>query len=133
MNCEQKSFKIISKNSDFCLEKNGWTFNLSPPEMIKISFPPDVEGLDWFVKEARILKNISSKTMNVDFSTSFFLGCDANLEYSESSFGGWIYSIENESLNFNNYRRIWICSQMKLYFENPPKKIFILIEEGELT
>lgn len=132
MSSEPSSFRVISRNSGFWLEKNGWTFNLAPPEMVKISMPPDCEGLDWFVREASRIKEIRREFMRVNFSEVLFLGCDASLSYSESSFGGWIYSLQNEFLDFRNHRRMWICGQMKLYFEKPPQRLFISLE-GEYS
>lgn len=120
---------VIYKNSNFWLEKNGWTYNLSPSPLIKNSLPPDVEGIDWFINEAANIKNLDKQNMRVNFSEEIFLGCDASLLYMDYSFGGWIYSIEKEFLKFENYRRMWICNQMKIYFSKPPNKIFISIEE----
>lgn len=120
--------KIIHKNSNFWFENNGWTFNLSPSPLIKNSLPPDVEGIEWFISELSNIKKLNIESMKINFSKNIFLGCDANLSYVESSFGGWIYSIKKEFLNFDNYRRIWICNQMKIFFEQPPDKLFISIE-----
>ena len=128
---EAETFKVISRKGGYWLEKNGWTFNLRPPEIVEISLPPYVNGIDWFIKEASSIKGISSELMEVKFSLNLFMGCDANLSYEEKAFGGWIYSLGREFLDFNVDRKIWICGQMKLYFENPPKKIFVSLESLE--
>jgi hypothetical protein len=122
------SFEIISRNGGFWLNKDGWTFNLSPAEMIKIQLPPDTEGIDWFVREASRLKKIHSEIMRVTFSSSLFLGCDARFSYKESSFGGWVYSISGEFLEFDNFRKVWICPQSNLYFNSPPDQIYASLE-----
>lgn len=122
------NFRVISRNGGFWLEKDGWTFNLEPPEFVKLSLPPYVEGVDWWIRSAVSLKGIDSEFLRVQFSESLFLGCDANLSYMGLSFGGWTYSVKKEFLNFNTDRKLWICSQMKFYFENPPKELFISVE-----
>jgi hypothetical protein len=122
------SFRVISRNGGFWLEKDGWTFNLEPPEVVKLSLPPYVEGIDWFILNSSRLKNIASEFMKVTFSEEMFLGCDARLEYTDSAFGGWIYSISKEFLDFSIDRKIWICSQMNLYFDKPPTKLYTCIE-----
>jgi hypothetical protein len=127
MNSE-RSFRVISRKGGLWLDKDGWTFNLEPPEIVKMSLPPYFEGVDWFIREAMRLKGIEDEYLSVKFSDSLFLGCDANLSYIDSAFGGWTYSVDKEFLEFDSIRKLWICSQMKLYFDNQPKHLFISIE-----
>jgi len=129
MNSQEGNFRIISRNGGLWLDKNGWTFNLEPPEAVKISLPPYVEGVDWFVRSAMVAKGLECEYMKVTFCDSLFLGCDANLSYMDSAFGGWIYKIKSEFLRFKTDRKLWICPQMKLYFENPPSNLFISLEK----
>jgi len=129
MNSNPNRFKVLSKNENFWLDNEGWTFNLSPSQIVKLSLPPYIEGIDWFIRQARSIKTISSSSMWVNFSECFFLGCDAKLSYLQNSFGGWIYSIEGESLKFDNFRRIWICPHVNMYFEHPPNSIYVSLEE----
>ena len=125
-----RSFRVISKNSGLWLEKDGWTFNLEPPEMVKLSLPPYVEGVDWFIRKAMNAKGIDSEFLEVKFSEELFLGCDARLNYVDSSFGGWIYSASNEFLDISFDRKLWICSQMRLYFDHPPSELYTCTERG---
>jgi hypothetical protein len=120
---------LQGKNGSFHLEHNGWTYDLAPPPMVKMSLPPYVEGLDWFVREARKSKGISSSETTIRFSSDFFPGCDASIEYSGSSNGGWNYSVTGESSFLGERRHLWICPHAKLYFDEPPKRMFISVEE----
>jgi hypothetical protein len=126
---ESRNFQVISKNGGFWINKNGWTFNLAPPDMVKISLPPYVEGIGWFIREAAILKSIYSNLMDVKFSDSFFMDCDVRIDYESDSMGGWIYSVESESRIRSPDKKMWICPQMKLYYDQPPKTVYISIGE----
>lgn len=130
MNSPEHSFRVISRNGGLWLNKDGWTFNLDPPETIKLSMPPYMEGVGWFVSEAARMKGIESEYMDVKFSQSLFLGCDASLSYADSMYGGWSYSVNKEFLDFETTRRLWICPQMKIYFDSPPREIFISVERA---
>lgn len=125
---EGKVRVLQGKNGSFFLEKNGWTYDLAPPPMVKISLPPYVEGLDWFVREVRKNKKISSSETTIKFSNTFFPGCDASIEYSGSSNGGWNYSVIGESSFIGEKRHVWICPHAKFYFDEPPKNMFISVE-----
>lgn len=128
MNFPDGQANIIRKNGIFYLERNGWTFNLSPPDMVKLSLPPYVEGVDWFVRSLSELKSIDSDMMMIKYSEETFFGCDASLNRPEKALGGWIYSLEDEFLGVTTDRKVWTCPQMSLYFENAPLKIFISLE-----
>ena len=119
----------MSKKGDFYLYKDGWTFNLSPPEMVKLYLPPYVEGVDWFVRSATRIKEISSDSMRVRFHPELFMECDVSLHSPEKSHGGWIYSVKDEFLGIEPDRKIWICDHMKIYFDQAPEKIFVSLEE----
>lgn len=125
-----RSFRIISRNGGLWLEKDGWTFNLEPPEMIKLSLPPYVEGVDWLVRQAMKAKGVDSEFMRVTFSEELFLGCDARLNYMDSAFGGWTYSLSREFLDISLDRKLWICPQMRLYFDKPPMELYTCIERN---
>jgi hypothetical protein len=125
---ETRSFRILSKNGELYLYKDGWTFNLSPPEIVKFSLPPYVEGVDWFVRAAAKIKGVSSEYMKISFHDQLFMGCDASLDGPERSYEGWIYSVKDEFLGIEPDRKIWICEHMKIYFKNAPNKIFVSLE-----
>lgn len=127
MNSSERSFRVISINGGLWLEKDGWTFNLEPPETIKLSLPPYVEGLDWFIREAMKAKSMDCKFIKVIFSESLFLGCDARLSYESVDLGGWRYSLFKEFMDFDSDRKLWICRQMRLYFDQPPRELFVSI------
>ena len=126
---DERTFQVISKNGGYWLNKNGWTFNLAPPDMVRISLPPYVEGVGWFVGEACRAKGIAPSLIEVKFSESLFLECDARIEHESESMGGWIYSIESESMLRSPDKKMWICPQMKLYYERPPNTVYISVGE----
>lgn len=127
---EPRSFKVMIKNGELYLYKDGWTFNLSPPEFVKLYLPPYVEGVDWFVRSALRIKGLRSDSLKVSFHDSLFSGCDASLEEPEKSYGGWIYSVKDEFLGIEPDRKIWICEHMKIYFDDAPGKIFVSLEDS---
>ena len=124
--CE--TVRVFTKDGIFYAERNGWAINLSPPNMVKLSLPPYVEGMDWFLKSAAKFKNISPDSMKVRFSGSIFLGCDVRLESPEQMFGGWTYSVADEFLGAKIDRKIWMCPNFKLYYNMVPEKIFVSLE-----
>lgn len=127
---DPRSFRIISKKGELYLYKDGWTFNLSPPDFVKLYLPPYVEGVDWFVRSAMRIKGIESGPMRVNFHDGLFMGCDASLNSPEKSYGGWIYSVEDELLGIEPDRKIWVCEHMKIYFDHAPEKIFVGLESA---
>lgn len=107
------------------MERNGWTFDLAMPDVVRLALPPYVRGVDWFVRSAAKIKGISSETMTVSFDESFFIGCDACLSGPERSCGGWIYLIEGESVPVEPGTKMWVCDSMRIYFEEAPNKIYV--------
>ena len=129
MNSEDESLRIICQNGGFWLDKDGWTFSFEPPELVRLSLPPYVEGIDWWIRSVLDLKGINSDFLKIRFSQSLFLGCDAQLSYSNSTLSGWIYAVKKEFLQFNTEKKLWICPQLKLFFDSPPKELFISVEK----
>ena len=123
------SVRIIQgQDGRFHLEHHGWTYDLAPPAIVRMSLPPYVEGMDWFVRECRKSNGVTSTNTRIRFSGEFFPGCDASIEYSGASSGGWNYSVIGESSFLGEKRDLWVCPQMKLYFDEPPKRMFISVE-----
>lgn len=130
MSSGENSFRVVGrKDGGLCMEKNGWTFDLAAPEIVKLALPPYVKGVDWFIKEAAKIKGISSKDMRVSFNESFFIGCDASLHYDSPHSGGWIYKVRGEGVKADELSMIWICRKMQDEFKKPPSNIFTLLED----
>lgn len=125
---DSKWFRVIRKKGELYLYKDGWTFNLSPPEFVKLYLPPYVEGVDWFVRSAMKIKGIDSQSMRVNFHSELFMGCDASLHSPEKSQGGWIYTVKDEFLGIEPDRKIWLCEHMKIYFDMAPDSIFVSLQ-----
>lgn len=113
------------------MERDGWTFDLAPTLIARMSLPPYVEGVDWFLREAAGIKGVASDSMRLDFCEHFFIGCDASLEYEGPSSGGWVYRVMPEGIRASTDRKVWVCPQMNAYFERPPNKIFISLRRDD--
>lgn len=129
MNSSERSFRVIRRgDGGLCMETNGWTFDLAPPEIVRLSLPPYARGVDWLVREASRAKGISSDQMKVVFDENLFIGCDAVLSGPERSNGGWIYSISGECMEVPQPTKVWICDKMSLYFDKAPGKIHVFLD-----
>ena len=59
------------------------------------------------------------------FSESNFLDSDVRLEYKDTLFDGWIYDAFSENLKIDETQKIWACTYLNLYFDKPPKTVYL--------
>jgi len=120
---ESLKFKVLKRKGRLFLDHHGWTYDLSPPEFVRMILPPNVAGVDAFLVEGSKRKGISGD-FTLEFSSDFNFECDASATYSTKFMDGWIYDISSGSES----RKAWVCSYMKLIFKEPPDIIYLSIE-----
>jgi hypothetical protein len=123
MSLFEKKFKVIRRKGRLFLDYEGWTYDLSPPEIINMTLPPDVSGVDAYLLEGSKNKGIKGD-FSVSFNSEWFIGCDASAKYMDKFMDGWIYEIRYSK----NVRRAWICPYLKFLFDKPPEIMHVLIE-----
>lgn len=124
---------LIKKNKkgDWYFNKKGNIYNMSPPEIAKNSFSPIVAGADRLIKAGCSLKNIDYKNgIYLYFSEQEFINCDIRIEFDEKLFNGWLYNVYSEKIKVDNGQKVWACSYLKLYYDNPPRKIYLKLESN---
>jgi hypothetical protein len=119
--------QILSKGGNMFVMHQGWAYNLAPPPTTQMNLSPVVLGVDVFLREGAKIKGLGT-SFTLASSPEWFLGCDARIEFEENLFDGWTYFLYPESLNVKNFHKVWICQYLKFYFENPPSKLFLLLE-----
>lgn len=124
MNLNEKIVHLVlKKNKLFFLHKNR-AYSMAPSQIAELNMPPFCKGADKVLIEIKNKKNIKSDQIKMIYDTSWFFGCDIELDLSQDSKKeGCIYSI-NDSPD-----KVWVCSYLNLVFENAPSKIYIKIEE----
>lgn len=123
MSSFEKKFKVIRRKGRLFLDHEGWTYDLSPPDAMKIALPPNVSGVDVYLSEGARSKGVEGD-FSVLFNSDWFIGCDASARYVDKFMDGWIYEISDKK----SVRRAWICSYMKLLLDKPPDIMHVLIE-----
>lgn len=122
---------FIKKNSrgDWCFEKDGQYLNMAPAQITKMTLSPIVAGADRLIKYGCELKNINyDKGIYLYFSEEEFMHCDVRMEFDEKLYDGWLYNVYSEKISIEKGQKAWACSYLSLYYENPPKKVYLKIE-----
>lgn len=118
-----KSFKVCIRKKGIFLDYQGWMYDLSPPDYVKISLPPDVLGVD-----SLLLNSMKQKGIEGDFFVKICDNADSEYEaeatYLNSFMEGWIYDVRYVKIN----KKVWICSYLKFMYETPPKTIRVSLE-----
>lgn len=124
MNTPEKvlEFKVLKRKGRLYLDYGGWTYDLSPPDFVRIALPPNVSGVDSFLIEGAKRKRLEGD-FTLQFSHEDSLDCDASANYLEKFMDGWVYDIASGLQK----RKVWVCSYMKLIFKNPPDVMYITI------
>jgi len=120
-----------SSNNIWCFDKDNKTYGMTPALIAQMSLSPLVASTDLIIKTISELKQIKnpSKGFYVYFSKDIFYDCDFSLELRDSLLDGWIYEASSENFKIDKEQKVWACSYLKLYFNEPPKNIYILIKD----
>jgi hypothetical protein len=125
----EKLFIFINAQGNWCFEKDKKHYNLSPPEITRISLPPIASGADLLIKNACLLKNIDYRNgIYILFNENEFINYDFKLEYCDKLLDGWLYNVYSDKFKINNGQKIWACSYLDLYYKNPPKTFYIELQ-----
>jgi hypothetical protein len=119
---ERQIINILRRKGRLFLDHEGWTYDLSPPDFIKMSLPPNTKGIDSFLEEGARAKGIDGD-FNIVFSREWFFECDASAFYSDKFMEGCIYEVKFRE----DSRKAWVCSYLGLLFSEPPQVMHISI------
>ena len=115
-------FKVIKRKGRLFLDYEGWTYDLSPPEIVRMALPPNILGVDFFLMKGAMIKGIEGD-FRLKFDLEESLQYDTFASYIGKLMNGWIY----EMAFGHEQRKVWVCEYMKLIFKEPPKKSYITI------
>ena len=77
---EGLEFKILKRKGRLFLDYGGWTYDLSPPEFVRMVLPPNIKGVDSFLMEGARRKGIQDDFL-LSFSREETFECDASANY----------------------------------------------------
>jgi hypothetical protein len=125
-----KIFINKDSNNTWYFEKDKEKYNLSPSTIAELSYSPLIAGADRAIAFGCKQKNINfDNGIYLYFSTEMFFDCDISLELSDNLFGGWIYNAYSENIKVDNGQKIWACDYLRLYYKDPPNKIYLKIDK----
>jgi len=119
------SFSILRKADKFFATYQGWPYDLSPSDIVKMNLPPNVEGVDSFLRKASQAKNISGDIVLLTEKQWFF--CDARIEYKGNFMDGWTYNIFGEEMKIPTGLGVWICPYIKFFYKDMPKTLYLKV------
>lgn len=124
----------IFKDKDWRFEKDGETYSMTPSSFVQWNLSPIIIGADKAIKDACEAKKITEpeKGFYLFFSDEASLDSDVRLELKENMLDGWVYDVFSENLKINTHQKIWACKYLNLYFEKPPKKIYLKIQKNKV-
>jgi hypothetical protein len=125
MNTHENSleFNVIRRKGKLFLDYGGWTYDLSPPDFVRMVLPPNVSGVDAFLLHGSKTKGIVGD-FKLKFDREPSLECDAEANYIDKFMDGWTYEITSGGLQS---RKAWVCNYMTLFFKSPPEIMYITI------
>lgn len=122
---------ILKNKGKFFFTYNGWPYDLSPSELTKANLPPNVQGVESFLKQASISKKIEGN-IELQIEKDWFF-CDARIEYKERFMDGWIYNIFGEELQIPIGVGIWICPYIKFFYQEMPDILYLKVYDSALS
>jgi len=117
-------FDITEKNGSLFIVHQGWPYAMSPPSIVSMSLSPAIVGIDKVLLKGAEQKGIKGN-FKLSASDKWFFHCDVRALYVEDLFEGWIYDLQGESMKVD--QRVWVCSYLKLFFQIPPKTMYLSI------
>lgn len=124
--------KIYNYNNSWCFStKDNKSYVMTPSLIAQLSFSPLVASTDLIVQTISELKKIKDpkEGFYVYFSKDHFIEYDFHLKLVDSLLDGWVYDAFSENLKIDTQQKVWACSYLKLYFNEPPKNIYILVKD----
>ena len=116
-----------SSNNIWSFKKDNYSYGMAPALITQMSLSPLVASTDRIIQGICNLKKINkpSDGFYLYFSESNFLDSDVRLEYKDTLFDGWIYDAFSENLKIDETQKIWACTYLNLYFDKPPKTVYL--------
>lgn len=121
-------------NGRWMFEKNGKNYDMAPAAIMDVVLSPLVIGADKLIALGCKLKNIKNyeKGFLLLFSEEYFPNADVKFILSEPKANGWIFNVEE--LNLKGLlpgQAAWVCPYMMMYYPEPPKTLYLKIEEDQ--
>lgn len=122
------------QNGKWFFHHNGTAYPFAPAVATNASLSPVVVGADRIIQIGADLKKIKNcqEGIVLMFSEEYFPGADAKFTLLEGQFDGHVYDVE--SLNLEGIpanQKAWVCPYLGLYFDEPPKTIYLKLEEQQ--
>lgn len=124
-----KVIRVLNSNGRWAFKHNETLYDLAPASIMEIVLSPLVMGVDKLIDAACQKKNLSRSELNLLFSVEYFPKADVKFNLRETKGEGWIYDIEALNVEVMQGQAAWICSYLKFYFSEPPKTLFLKLEE----
>lgn len=121
-----QTLRIIRRKGKCFVYSKGSAYDLSPPVIVAYNLPPYVKNMSSLIESFAKSKNIQ-EDVGLFISEEHFFGYDCEANMKESFMSGYTYDISG-SLN----EKVWICSDLLLFFDEPPAKFFLKMEELRL-
>jgi hypothetical protein len=121
----------ISKNR-WVFDIKGKEYDMAPASIMEFVLSPLIIGADKLIAIGCQKKNISNyeKGFLLIFSENYFPNADVKFVFVETKYNGSIYSVEELNLKgFLPGQCAWMCPYMTFYYPEPPKTLYIKLEE----
>lgn len=123
--------KPFKQGSRWVFENGGRNYDLAPAQIMDVVLSPLVIGVDKLIALGIKMKGIENAEsgFNLLFSQEYFPNADVLFSLKEQKANGWIYSVEE--LNLKGIlpgQQAWVCPYMVMYYENPPRTLYLKIE-----
>lgn len=127
------TLRIFQKKGRWVFERDGTVYDMAPAGFTDFSLDPLVIGADRIIAAGCKMKGMASPESGfmLLFSESYFPMADVRFVYKEPKFDGWIYTVEEMNLTgLLPGQCAWICPYMGFFYGEPPKSIYLKVEES---
>lgn len=126
--------RIEKNNNSWVFKRNGRIYDMAPADLVKASLAPTVLGANRIIDAGCKIKGIKNpdKGFYLLFSHEYFPKADVKLEFLESKYEGWIYSVQGLNIEVPEVvTSIWVCPYLGIHYKEIPKNLFLRMEEYE--
>lgn len=125
-----RSLMVLARGGRFFFERDGARYDMAPAAITDYAMDPLVLGADRMVILGAKLKGWEGRqSFQVLYSESYLPMADVLLSLKEPRFNGWIYTVEPVNLQgFMPGQCAWVCPYMGLFFNEPPKALYLKME-----
>lgn len=131
---QEKIITILPQkiNNYWMFRRGNKYYNIAPANSTQIILSPIVWGIDRLMVSACKFKKIKNYEdgFRLQFSEDYILNSDVCLLYCDTLLDGWTYDIKPEKFkDVMEGQKAWMCPYLKFYFEEPPKKLYVKVDD----